>query len=87
MWSAFANEEHLKNFVMVLLRTGKGCASEGAKKRHYSGEEAGSMGVEEYREVDLHAITEDILKNLDFFEIEVGCMLFPTLKPVKWRLA
>ncbi|KAG0565292.1 hypothetical protein KC19_8G179700 [Ceratodon purpureus] len=70
VWSAFANEEHLQNFVMVLLRTGKGCASKGAKKRHYSGEEAGSMGVEEYREMDLHVITEEILTNLDFFEIE-----------------
>lgn len=70
VWSAFANEEHLKNFVMVLLRTGKACALEGAKKYHYSGEETGSMAVEEYREADLHVITEDILKNLDFYEIE-----------------
>jgi hypothetical protein len=81
VWSAFANEEHLKNFVMVLLRTGKACALEGAKKYHYSGEETGSMAVEEYREADLHVITEDILRNLDFYEIEVGCMLIPASKP------
>lgn len=72
MWSAFADDEHLKNFVMVLLRTGKSCALKGAKKRDHSGEDADFMGVEEYREVDLHVITEGILKNLDFYEIKVG---------------
>lgn len=72
MWSTFANEEHLKNFVMVLLRTGKARALEDAEKLHYSGEEAGCMGVNEYSKVDLDAITEDLLKNLEFYEIEVG---------------
>ena len=72
VWSAFASEEHLKNFVMVLLRTGKACELEGTKKRHDSDEEASFMGIEEYRDVDLPIVTKDILKNLDFYEIEVG---------------
>lgn len=72
MWSSFANEGDLQNFVMVLLRTGKSRALEDANKLHYSGEEAGCMGVQEYRKVDLDVITEDVLKNLEFYEIEVG---------------
>jgi len=71
VWSTFANEGQLQNFVMVLLRARKACAQEDAKKFHHSGEEAGYMG-DEYREVDLDAITGDILKNLEFYEIEVG---------------
>lgn len=70
VWSTFANERHLQNFVMVLLRAGKACALKDAKKLHHSGKEAGCMGIKEYRIVDLYAITEDILNNLEFYEIE-----------------
>jgi len=71
---------------MVLLRAGKACALKDAKKLHHSGEEAGCMGIKEYRKVDLYAITEDILNNLEFYEIEVGFKFLPTLEPFKWRL-
>ena len=62
----FANEEHLKNFVMVLLRTRKACKLECTKKRHDSNEETSFMGIDEYRDVDLPVVTKDILKNFNF---------------------
>lgn len=61
MWSAFANDDHLKNFVMELLRSGRAGAS---KQLHCSGEEA--------RKVDLDVVTETTLRNIEFYEIEVG---------------
>lgn len=61
MWSAFANDDHLKSFVMVLLRSGRAGAP---KQLHHSGEEA--------RKVGLDVVTESTLRDLELYEIEVS---------------
>lgn len=70
VWSTFANERHVQNFVMVLLRAGKACSLEDALMFHDTVGEAGSVDVEEFKTVDLKAITKGIFNNLEFYEIE-----------------
>lgn len=76
VWSTFANEEQLKSFVMALLHIGKSRILDDAHNLHNSEEVNGAISVEESREVDLKDITDDLLKNLDFYELEVSCQLY-----------
>lgn len=80
VWSTFANEEQLKNFVMALLHIGKGRVLDDAKNPHIPEEGDCSVSVEESRDEDLEDITDGLLKNLDFYELEVSFELISTSK-------
>lgn len=78
VWSTFANEEQLKNFVMALLHIGKGRVLDDAKNPHIPEEGDCSVSVEESRDEDLEDITDGLLKNLDFYELEGIRKVFAT---------